>query len=581
MRSIILIALGVILGVVASASPVARRLKVLLDAAKDRIVGSVHADSQAALHLERARSSILLDSFSGATVAWSTRKLRSEYARAAVLVRRSSDNAEQDIGFSQEGDFDAAAFMKFVGEGDGFVHIWYDQSGNDVSLRQETASKQYQIILNGTNAVLRGNMSSGMCAADAAVYKTTVVDAFVVARLGSRNIGQGFAGGFIVGYPRTPSSNVQDNDWAFSTSSNQLIFQVYAPGGYLHNTVNPEGFAAAFRNQLFQYELNTREQSIRNNTHVFFPARTYGAFTVLYPYPVGLCVGIDATGENSFQDGDIAEVVLYGATQAARDAISKNQSTYWSISDPPAAVATSDGFTWAPSYQGDWHAPIIINGRPYAVESAFDLYSVWTASNVSNGAPLIRFEVHQADLNQAGGERSEFDGAAGPAWPVDTTVQISYSVMVEPGTSYRSSWNTLGQFHYSNFGYPPASMSLNLQNDFWSVQMDGTVNPITVFVAPHHITRGSWDNIFIEQKISSNGKADILKVWINAIQVLNLSGSLFPHGKRPGYWKFGVYRGDVVSTPIAVRYANMEIVDKSVTDLTSRITSPLTVPVHP
>jgi hypothetical protein len=46
-----------------------------------------------------------------------------------MRVRRSSDNTEQDIGFS--GNYcDESAITSFVGGGNGFVVTWYDQSGN-------------------------------------------------------------------------------------------------------------------------------------------------------------------------------------------------------------------------------------------------------------------------------------------------------------------------------------------------------------------------------------------------------------------------------------------------------------------
>ena len=43
---------------------------------------------------------LLLDTYPNAAVAYSLRKLRTAYTGAAIRVRRSSDNAEQDIGFN-------------------------------------------------------------------------------------------------------------------------------------------------------------------------------------------------------------------------------------------------------------------------------------------------------------------------------------------------------------------------------------------------------------------------------------------------------------------------------------------------
>src|SRR5215475_14161012 len=84
-----------------------------------------------------------------ATTAFSTRKIRSAYAGSALRIRRSSDNAEQDIGFVSN-DLDTASMTTFVGANNGFVVTWYDQSGNGRDLTQATAANQPQIVASGT-----------------------------------------------------------------------------------------------------------------------------------------------------------------------------------------------------------------------------------------------------------------------------------------------------------------------------------------------------------------------------------------------------------------------------------------------
>ena len=49
-------------------------------------------------------------------VAYSLRKLRSAYIGSAVRVRRSSDNTEQDIGFTTQGELDTTSLLSFVNE---------------------------------------------------------------------------------------------------------------------------------------------------------------------------------------------------------------------------------------------------------------------------------------------------------------------------------------------------------------------------------------------------------------------------------------------------------------------------------
>ena len=60
--------------------------------------------------------------------AYSMRKISST-ATNCVRVRRSNDNAEQDIGFVGD-ELDTTALLTFVGANNGFVTTWYDQSGN-------------------------------------------------------------------------------------------------------------------------------------------------------------------------------------------------------------------------------------------------------------------------------------------------------------------------------------------------------------------------------------------------------------------------------------------------------------------
>jgi len=58
----------------------------------------------------------LLDLFPNAAAAYSLRKLRAAYSGSAVRVRRSSDNTEQDIGFTTQGELDTASLLSFVNE---------------------------------------------------------------------------------------------------------------------------------------------------------------------------------------------------------------------------------------------------------------------------------------------------------------------------------------------------------------------------------------------------------------------------------------------------------------------------------
>lgn len=101
------------------------------------------------LDLRSGAVPLLLDLFTGAAVAYSLRKLRTAYSGACIRVRRSSDNTEQDIGFTNN-VLNTTTLLEFCGAGSGFVTRWYDQSGNANDGIQATATQQPQIVSSGT-----------------------------------------------------------------------------------------------------------------------------------------------------------------------------------------------------------------------------------------------------------------------------------------------------------------------------------------------------------------------------------------------------------------------------------------------
>jgi hypothetical protein len=117
------------------------------------ILGALDAPSNPLVLLTArppASAPLLLDEsgLSAATAAYSVRKVRAAYSGSAIRVRRSSDNTEQDIGFSGS-NLDTVALLAFVGAGDGFVVTWYAQIGS-INLTQSTAANQPKIVSSGS-----------------------------------------------------------------------------------------------------------------------------------------------------------------------------------------------------------------------------------------------------------------------------------------------------------------------------------------------------------------------------------------------------------------------------------------------
>jgi hypothetical protein len=102
-----------------------------------------------------AAGNLLLDDYPNASLAYSLRKLDKDYSGSAIRVRRSNDNAEQDIGFVGN-ELDTASLKTFVGTGNsGFVTVWYNQADSagvfgTKNATQTTAANQPRIVNAGT-----------------------------------------------------------------------------------------------------------------------------------------------------------------------------------------------------------------------------------------------------------------------------------------------------------------------------------------------------------------------------------------------------------------------------------------------
>lgn len=102
----------------------------------------------------------LLDLYPNAAAAYSVRLLRgAHYTSSAIRVRRSNDNAEQDIGFTTAGELNTSALATFVGANSGFVVTWYDQSGNANNATQTTPANQPRIVNAGVIDSVNGKTS--------------------------------------------------------------------------------------------------------------------------------------------------------------------------------------------------------------------------------------------------------------------------------------------------------------------------------------------------------------------------------------------------------------------------------------
>ena len=97
----------------------------------------------------------ILDTYPNAKVGYSLRLLSSDYTGFCIRVRRSSDNAEQDIGFDGN-ELDTSSLLSFCGVNSGYVTTWYNQKNTGDNLNNSTAIYQPLIVLNGALQMVNG-----------------------------------------------------------------------------------------------------------------------------------------------------------------------------------------------------------------------------------------------------------------------------------------------------------------------------------------------------------------------------------------------------------------------------------------
>lgn len=85
---------------------------------------------------------------------WSTRKVNGDYLGLCMVVRRDSDDAYKNIGFTQTGDLDVTTLMAFAGSSSVYVHTWFDQTESSNNLEQTNKDNQPLIVDKGVLVTL-------------------------------------------------------------------------------------------------------------------------------------------------------------------------------------------------------------------------------------------------------------------------------------------------------------------------------------------------------------------------------------------------------------------------------------------
>jgi hypothetical protein len=298
-------------------------------------------------------------------VAYSLRKLRCAYAGSAIQVRRSSDNTTSNIGFTTNGDLDTVTLKTFVGAGNGFVSIWYDQSGNGINISPPANTNQPRIITAG--AVLRKNNQPTITFDGVNDYFTT--NAF-------STVGYtGFTSNVLASWTTvgTTVGNIQallDNDHnctrGFVTQDRPDLVNkpvtIGMPNVPSCNTVNDGVTTGNGTMRILTYVNNTTtETGYRDGTSYGSQAYT-GAYVIGTRFMVG--AWYNAATVSRFLSGSISEVIIFKSalSNTDRQYLEWGQSQYYSVTGPtlsstlPAGTPNAFVATWYDQSGNNRHA---------------------------------------------------------------------------------------------------------------------------------------------------------------------------------------------------------------------------------
>lgn len=227
------------------------------------------------------------------------RKLLSSYTGPAVRLRRNSDNAEADFGFTGT-DLDLAAIATFLGGASGYCTVLYDQSGFNNNVIQPNEGNQPLFEAAGLNGKPALHFTPGQ-----SMYNTTNFPPPYSVIYAARQTGPS-RGRVLAGY---------NNNWLlgwYNGSKSQAYFEGW---------VSPDGGNPS-----------------DNNTYVYTATGT-GATSAFYENGIQLFSnnggvqgpnGINLNGHES-SDADIAEIFIFNTVLAdgARELVEKSSGAYY------------------------------------------------------------------------------------------------------------------------------------------------------------------------------------------------------------------------------------------------------------
>lgn len=297
------------------------------------IEGSYNQDTVNVVSLEVLNSTLAnqrvnmkIFNFPLVSLVLSVRKVNPAYNGPCMRVRRSNDNAEQDIYFTNAGNLDTASLQLFTGSNNAFVTKWYDQSLNAYDVEQNNNLLQPQIVSGGS-----------ILLSDNGLPAITFVDDFL------QNSNVQITPSFSSLTVAATTSLIQDenNNYIFNQGSfadgkiKGLFFEddsdIAAANGFSSQTVIPSNLSLN-NSYLFSYVYN--ESNLESRIFVDSTLKSTAALpSTGTPDNQPLVIGRNSSINNGYVSMTVQEIRIYNRvlTDLSRESIEANINSYFNL----------------------------------------------------------------------------------------------------------------------------------------------------------------------------------------------------------------------------------------------------------
>lgn len=268
----------------------------------------------------------LLDQYTGATAAYSVRKISSSYSGSAVRVRNKFTQTQTNIGFDSNGYIDLTALAAAANESGDTKQLgvvtWYDQSGNGNDATQTSASAQPNIFLGSGAILVNGKVAINFDGTNdflSGAAKTTIDNTAIFAVIKSDSNTQDAV--FIQN--TLDANNLVALGLGGAGTDNKLGSRLKV-GGSNVDSVGDNTFTATDQTLVSYIADNSTSQIFIDGTEETDSptSRSIGTATT---------IGAKGDGNNPF-NGAIQEVIFYDSNESSnRTAIETNINEYYSI----------------------------------------------------------------------------------------------------------------------------------------------------------------------------------------------------------------------------------------------------------